>query len=181
MCCYNNRIQEYSLTQISVIELRKQMFRLSIDNHFSWDDYVNTLSNKQTSGIFALYRMSTVCDLTTLKTSYLAYIQSNIYFGIIVLFTIIPYYGATSKTKFDRILHIQKSVIRVILNLNWLCPVKAHFTELGHTSLKTVYSMYIYGLFIYIFYIYIYKEINYTCHLTSCFLEKPNCYRCKDF
>lgn len=33
---------------------------LTIDNRLSWDDYVNTLSNKLTSGNFALYRMSKV-------------------------------------------------------------------------------------------------------------------------
>ena len=112
---------------------------LVIDNNLSWDTHVNTVANKITSGIFALYKMSKLCDLESLKIIYYAYIQSSIAFGISV-------YGATSKKNLDRILVLQKRALRIMLGLEYRESVKEHFVT---HNIMTVYSLYIYEVILY--------------------------------
>lgn len=111
-----------------------QFLGLTIDNHLSWDLHVNKVAKKVTSGLFALNKMSRLCNTNTLKIIYFAYIHSNISFGISI-------YGATSKKNLDRLLTMQKRAIRVILNLKCRESVKHHFKDL---DIMTVYSLYIY-------------------------------------
>jgi len=127
----NNVIEEVTQTKF---------LGLIIDSNLKWDLQVDAVAKKVASGLYALYKMASICNLETLKTIYFAYIQSNIAFGISI-------YGATAKKNLDRLLILQKRAIRIILNLKWRESVKEHFKNLGF---MTVYSMYIYESILYI-------------------------------
>jgi hypothetical protein len=113
---------------------------LTIDKHLDWTYHVDHICNKLASGLFALRKLSLICDLKTLKTVYFALIHSHISFGIIL-------YGSTSKTNLNRILVLQKRAVRIMLNLKQSDTAKPHFAELG---ILTVYSLYILELILWI-------------------------------
>jgi hypothetical protein len=104
---------------------------LIVDENLSWDDHINYVVKKLSSGIYALRQMSRVCDLETLKIIYYSLIQSHISYGISI-------YGGTTKTNLDKILIQQKRAIRTIMKLQKTTSVKNFFHELG---ILTVYNL----------------------------------------
>jgi len=118
---------------INIVEKTK-FLGLYIDNRLSWNYHIDHVANKISSGLFALYRLSKICNLGSLKLVYFSHIHSHLSFGISI-------YGGTSQTNMDRLLILQKKAIRIMLKLNWQESVKDKFKELG---IMTVYSNYIY-------------------------------------
>lgn len=107
---------------------------LIIDENLSWDEHVESVIRKTSSGLFALRKMSKSCNIKTLKTIYFALVHSHIAYGICI-------YGSSSKRNMDRILVQQKRALRIILNLKQTESVKRFYAEL---NILTVYSLYIY-------------------------------------
>lgn len=107
---------------------------LIIDEHLSWDQHVDLIMKKTSSGLYALRQMAKSCNSETLITIYYALIQSHIGYGISI-------YGATNKCNMDRILKQQKRALRIILNLKPIDSVKNFFSQL---NIFTVYGLYIY-------------------------------------
>lgn len=105
-----------------------------VDSKLTWNDHVNKILPKINSGIYALSKMSTLCNEHTLKTIYHSYIHSHIAFGICL-------YGATKKENLNRILKLQKKAIRIILKLSYGQSVKEYFKTL---KILTVYGQYIF-------------------------------------
>ena len=104
-----------------------------LDEHLSWDNHIQALHKKISSGLFALRSMAKFCSTEVLKTIYFAHIHSHIAFGIAL-------YGATSDNNLQSILRLQKKAIRIIMNLGERESVKGLFAELG---IPTVYGLYI--------------------------------------
>lgn len=119
-----NKIESIKLTKFLGVE---------VDNNFSWDQHIQTISSKISSGLYVLRRMSFLCSLDTLKTIYFAHIHSHISYGLAV-------YGGTSKNNLDKILVLQKEALRIMLNLECRASVKNKFSEL---NILTVYDQYI--------------------------------------
>jgi len=92
---------------------------LIIDQNLSWNQHVELIVKKVSSGLYALKQMSKICNQDTLKQIYYALIHSHINYGIGV-------YGATTIKNPNKILKLQKKAIRIILNLKWNSTVK-HF------------------------------------------------------
>ena len=107
---------------------------LFIDENLSWDDHVNNVIRKTSSGIFALRQMSKLCNTAALKTIYYANIHSHISYGISI-------YGATTKKNLDKILLQQKRALRIMFNLKRRDSVKHLFAEHG---IFTVYALYVF-------------------------------------
>lgn len=114
-----------------------------ISENLSWDLHIQSILTRISSGIYALRRMSGLCNVDTLKTIYFSLIQSHIAYGIVI-------YGATTKNNMDKILRAQKKAIRIMLRLKWSDTVRGCFVDLG---IMTVYSYYIYQTILF------YKEI----------------------
>lgn len=107
---------------------------LKLDCHLNWNRHVEFVCNKISSGIFAIKRLAYICNLNNLKMLYHALIQSHISYGIEI-------YGGTSQKNLNRILHLQKVAIRLILKLENNETCKERFSDLG---ILTVYGLYIY-------------------------------------
>ena len=95
-----------------VIERKKStnFLGLVIDETLSWDQHIQGVLSKINSGIYALSKMSVLCDLATLRVIYFSFIHSHIAFGISL-------YGSATKTSLDIILKSQKKAIRIMLKL----------------------------------------------------------------
>lgn len=119
-----NKIESLKLTKFLGVE---------VDNNLSWDQHIQKLASKISSGLYVLRRMSLLCSLDTLKTVYFAHIHSHISYGLAV-------YGGTSKNNLDTILIFQKKALRILLNLEDQISVKNKFSEL---NILTVYDQYI--------------------------------------
>jgi len=113
---------------------------LTIDQHLSWDSHVNNVLTRISSGLYALKRMAVLCNRTTLKHIYFAYIHSHISYGICV-------YGATTQGNLESILKLQKRAIRIIVNVKPDVSVRDYFKEL---EIMTVFGMYIFDCIWYI-------------------------------
>lgn len=107
---------------------------LVIDENLTWDEHVNLVIRKTSSGLYALRRLALSCNIETLKSIYYALIHSHISYGICI-------YGATIKRNMDKILIQQKRALRIIFNLKQSESVKHIFSEL---KIFTVYGLYIY-------------------------------------
>ncbi len=122
-------------------ELEKTKFLgLIVDSNLNWNDHVKSILKKISSGLYAVKRMSTLCNIDILRQIYFAHIQSHISYGICV-------YGATKKSNLDEILIVQKKAIRIMLRLDLQASVKEHFKEL---KILTVYGLYIFDTIMYV-------------------------------
>lgn len=109
---------------------------LTVDRQLNWNSHVDQICNRLASGIFALRKLSQICDTNTLKSVYFSLIHSHISFGIIL-------YGSTTNKNLHKILIFQKQAVRIILNLDWFDSAKDSFQSLG---ILTVFSLYIFEL-----------------------------------
>ena len=110
-----------------------KLLGLYIDKHLTWDFHVNQISSKINSGIYALKRLSFLCNMSALKAVFHAHVQSHIAYGICV-------YGGTSHQNLNKILVLQKRALRAMLHLKDDESVKIHFSNL---KIMTVFSLYI--------------------------------------
>uniref|UniRef100_A0A1B6MAK8 Reverse transcriptase domain-containing protein n=1 Tax=Graphocephala atropunctata TaxID=36148 RepID=A0A1B6MAK8_9HEMI len=106
---------------------------LTIDENLNWDQHVQILIAKLNSGIYALTKMSFICNTDTLRMIYFSYIHSHIAYGLCL-------YGATKNSNLDEILRIQKKSLRIMLGLKIDDSVKEYFKKL---KILTVYGQYI--------------------------------------
>lgn len=113
---------------------------INMDKNFSWTSHVNKVCHKLSTGIFVIRRLRPFCDIKTLKSIYFSVLHSHITYGIEV-------YGATSLINLNKILHLQKVAIRLMLNLEVNEHCREHFKQLG---IMTIYSMYIYRTILHI-------------------------------
>lgn len=118
-----------------VIELEEEIkfLGVTLDCNLTWDSHSKYVLSTINSGLFAIRRMSSLCNVEALKLIYFSHIQSHIAYGICI-------YGATKDKNLIEILKIQKLAIRAILKLNYNESVKAHFSQL---NILTVYGLYI--------------------------------------
>ncbi|KAG8244467.1 hypothetical protein J6590_108270 [Homalodisca vitripennis] len=107
---------------------------LTIDENLAWEEHVNLVIRKTSSGLYALRRLAHSCNIETLKNLYYALIHSHISYGICI-------YGSTTKRNMDQLLMQQKRALRIMFNLKQTDSVKHLFSEL---NIFTVYSLYIY-------------------------------------
>lgn len=142
-----NNKNKKNLRSLSIMLENKQIKEITstkflglvIDSSLGWGLHVDAVAKKVSSGLYALYKLSKLCNIKTLKVVYFAYVHANINFGISI-------YGATTKKNLDRLLILQKRAVRIMLNLKWRDTVKEQFKNLG---IMTVYSMYIYEVIMY--------------------------------
>uniref|UniRef100_A0A1B6MTI7 Reverse transcriptase domain-containing protein n=1 Tax=Graphocephala atropunctata TaxID=36148 RepID=A0A1B6MTI7_9HEMI len=119
--------------QLITRKLNTKFLGLIIDENLSWNQHIEQLLLKLNSGIYALTKMSFLCNIDTLRMIYFSYLHSYIAFGLCI-------YGSTRKSNLDNILKIQKKAIRIMLGLKRDDSVRNYFKEL---KILTVYGNYI--------------------------------------
>lgn len=73
---------------------------LTIDWNLSWNKHVDDVLSKASSGLCALWQMSKMCNLVTMKIIFHYLIQSNMSYGLCI-------YGTISEGILDKILSKQ--------------------------------------------------------------------------
>jgi len=149
----NISINNYELEEVTELKF----LGLTVDQNLNWNSHVEVICNKISTGLFALRKLSGICNLNALRSVYFAFIHSHISFGISL-------YGSTGSHNLNHILILQKRAVRIMLKLQWNDSAKQHFANLG---IMTVYSLYIYELILLI-------KRNFSTFLTMGFTHNYN-------
>lgn len=129
-------IGEHRLDQVRVAKI----LGLYIDENLSWNDHVDYIAKKISSGIFVIKQLKQYCDMNVLKSAYYALVESYINYGIVI-------WGNSSKNNTLKIFRLQKKAIRYILNLKPTQSCKQSFKSL---EILTVPSKYIYSTLVFV-------------------------------
>lgn len=107
----------------------------TVDENLSWNNHVENVGSAMSTGIYALWQLSKIFDLATLKTIYHSLILSHLSYCIGPM-----YLWRYIKTKFRQHSYWAKKAIRVILSLKNSEIVKHLCTQI---NILTFYSLYI--------------------------------------
>jgi hypothetical protein len=107
---------------------------LMLDCNLNWSLHVDRTCAGLASGIFILRRLSTYCEIKTLRMVYFALVHSRLTYGIIL-------WGSCGVNRLNRVFLMQKKAIRCILHLKNRDSCKSAFLDL---KILTVPALYIY-------------------------------------
>lgn len=103
-----------------------------LDGGLTWNEHVEQLCKKMTSGIFALRSLAQYCSSSVLKMAYYGLIYPHLVYGIRL-------WGSCSKKNLERVFKLQKKAIRIIAGLKYRESCKNTFRELGILTLPCLY------------------------------------------
>lgn len=83
---------------------------LIVDSHLNWQNHINTLCKHLSSSSFLFSKLTTYCNKNTLLSCYYSYVYSRIKFNIIA-------WGTADQYLIDRVLILQKRILRIIFKL----------------------------------------------------------------
>src|SRR5436190_9919802 len=107
---------------------------MHLDQGLTWNDHVDKVCSKVTSGIHALRTLSKTCSLEVLQTAYFGLVYSHLTYGIRL-------WGSCSQQQFLRVFRLQKKAVRIILKLNYRESRRDAFRELGLLTLPCLYIL----------------------------------------
>ena len=113
---------------------------LQIDSKLNWKAHINNLCRKLNSSLFALRVLRYKIDVTSMKQIYFAVFQSHLSYGIL-------FWGNSSVSNMNRVLLIQKKVIRLLAGLNYRESCRETFVQL---KIMTVVNLYLFELLSYV-------------------------------
>lgn len=106
---------------------------VTLDQNLTWNNHVDIVCGKLSSGLYVLRRISQISDDKTLRTTYFALFESHLRYGLAV-------WGYSSAGNLQRVLVQQKKAIRVMAKLGFRDSCRNAFKEL---RILTVVSLYI--------------------------------------
>lgn len=105
-----------------------------IDSNLSWNQHVDTVCSKLSSGIFVIKRLKSITEnQSILRTAYFALAESHLRYGLVL-------WGNSSKSNLQRVLVQQKKIIRTMLGLGPQESCRGSFINL---NILTVVALYI--------------------------------------
>jgi hypothetical protein len=107
---------------------------LMIDENLNWKQHIEYISNKISSGIFALKLLKSYCDTATLLKAYYGIIYPHFTYGIAL-------WGSASNTHIKRMLILQKRAIRHIAKLKIKDSCKEVFPKLKILTIPSIYVL----------------------------------------
>jgi len=105
---------------------------LRVDRHLNWNCHHEHLVKKLNTAVYALRRLKSLCDVSTLRTIYFAYFESIMKYGLL-------FWGNTKWLQ--TILKIQKKAIRVIAGLKCRDSCRSAFKELKILTAVDLYVL----------------------------------------
>ena len=105
---------------------------MHLDQGLTWNDHVDKICSKVTSGIHALRILSKTCSLEILRMAYFGLIYSHFSYGIRL-------WGSCSQQQFLRVFRLQKKAVRIMFKLNYRESCREAFRELGLLTLPCLY------------------------------------------
>ena len=113
---------------------------LQIDSKLNWNTHINNLCKKLNSSLFALRVLRHKIDVPSMIQIYFAVFQSHLSYGIL-------FWGNSSASNMNRLLLIQKKVIRLLAGLSYRESCRESFIQL---KIMTVVNLYIFELLLYV-------------------------------
>ncbi len=105
---------------------------LYIDKNLCWDNHIDHVCKKVSSGVYLLRQMKHLCSKEALKIVYHGVIQTYLSYGII-------FWGSCAENKLFRAFVLQKAAIRVICNLQSRASCRDYFKSLNILTLPSLY------------------------------------------
>ena len=105
---------------------------IHLDNNLSWNSHVDSVCKKISSGLYLLRMLSLYCSKKVLKMAYYGVLHPHMAYGISL-------WGACAGYKFTRIFILQKTALRIILQLGFRETCRDVFKELGILTLPSLY------------------------------------------
>jgi hypothetical protein len=122
-----------------LVQLDKtKLLGLVLDDELKWDAHIDELCLKISKGLFVIRRLKELCNINILKQAYYAFIYSHINYGI-------ELWGNSTKQNLNRILKVQKNVIRCITGMGYRESCRSSFTQM---NLLTVINLFIFRMFL---------------------------------
>ncbi|KAG8259964.1 hypothetical protein J6590_108364 [Homalodisca vitripennis] len=112
---------------------------IHIDKSLTWDNHVDAVCAKMSSGIFALRKLAEFCAISILKMAYYGLVYPHMSYGITL-------WGGCANTHFQRCFVLQKKAIRIISKIGMRESCREHFKSL---DLLTLPSLYMYETVLY--------------------------------
>ena len=103
-----------------------------VDKSLTWNEQINMICNKISSGIYVLRMLSKHCKSKVLKMAYYGLIYPYISYGIM-------FWGSCSEKEFNRIFVLQKKAVRIIGNLKFRETCVNAFKQLDIMTLPCIY------------------------------------------
>lgn len=103
---------------------------IDLDTHINWKPYMQKLTNKLSSFIYALRHLKRVTDFKTALTAYYAYAHSRLSYGIVL-------WG--NCTDVNDIFILQKKCLRILVNIDQTMSCKPFFEKHEILTLTSIY------------------------------------------
>ena len=104
-----------------------------LDNKLSWKHHINELSKKLNRAVGMVYKIRTNCSNAVLRSLYFSLFHSHITYGI-------PVWGKCIALYSNKILLIQKKMVRAITSSDYIAPSSPIFKELNILKVDDIFK-----------------------------------------
>lgn len=115
----NIQTDNYRIEGIQRVDSAKYL-GLIIDKKLNWQEQINTLILKLRKSIYKFVQVRNIVDEHLLRAIYFALIQSHLQYGIIA-------WGASYKNELERLIKIQKKILKIMYKKPKLFPTEELF------------------------------------------------------
>lgn len=105
-----------------------------LDQHLTWSNHIDLVCSRMSKGLYALRKLASLVDISTLRTAYYSLVHSHLSYGIIL-------WGASSTL--NRAFVQQKRAVRIMSKIGPRESCRPFFKSLG---ILTVPCQYIYSV-----------------------------------
>ena len=123
-------INQDSLTRVT----KTTFLGITITENLNWNEHINKICNKMSSGLYALNRVKSILPKQHLKLIYSSLIQSHMNYGIIL------WGNAPQKLK-HRVEVLQKKAVRIITGSDYNAPTTGLFKSLKILKFNDLYNL----------------------------------------
>ena len=115
-----------------------------VDEHLNWKDHVNLYANKVSKSIGIITKARFYLSMPSFRTLHLALLYPYLQYGTIV------WWGSKNKTTLNRLIVLQKRIIRVITKSCFDAPSAPLLYEHNFLNITNIYMLHT-GLFMFYF------------------------------